>query len=128
MSTVENQNQKWVNLGYLALAALVAYVFFLGGLKISAFWDLEARIRKIELIIRVAALVAGGLVFALLYSNRKANLFMTEVVEELSKVSWPTQKETTSSTAIVIVMVVLSGLVLGLLDYVWTRLLQLVLV
>ena len=124
---MENQHQKWVSLSYLALAALVGYVLFLSGLKIAAAWDLEARVRNIEVMVRLGSLGLAGLVFLILYRNNQANQFMNEVVSELAKVTWPTQKETSSATFIVIVMVLISGLVLGVLDYVWTRLLQLVL-
>ncbi|OGD43298.1 preprotein translocase subunit SecE [Candidatus Azambacteria bacterium RIFOXYD1_FULL_42_11] len=65
--------------------------------------------------------------FLALLRNQKANKFMNEVMVELSRVTWPTQKETSSATFIVIIMVLISGLILGLLDYVWTKLLQLVL-
>ncbi|OFZ19284.1 MAG: preprotein translocase subunit SecE [Bdellovibrionales bacterium GWB1_55_8] len=52
---------------------------------------------------------------------------MNEVMVELSRVSWPTQKETTSATMIVLVMVIISGVLLGFLDYLWTVLLKWVL-
>jgi len=124
---MESQHQKWVNLSYLALAALVGYVVFAMGLKISGIYDIEARVKNFELVLRGASLLAGGLLFLILYRNQKTNEFMNDVVGELTRVTWPTQKETTSATFIVIVMVLISGVVLGLLDYVWTRLLQMVL-
>jgi preprotein translocase subunit SecE len=49
---------------------------------------------------------------------------MNEVAMELSRVSWPTQKETTAATFMVIIMVVISGMVLGFFDYLWTVLLK----
>ncbi|OFZ85855.1 MAG: preprotein translocase subunit SecE [Bdellovibrionales bacterium RIFOXYD1_FULL_55_31] len=51
---------------------------------------------------------------------------MNEVMMELSRVSWPTQKETSSATMVVVIMVMISGMVLGFLDYLWTELLRLV--
>lgn len=121
---MENQYQKWVNLSYLALAALVGYVFFALSLKIVGAYDLEARVRDIDLIVRGVSLGLGGLLFLLLYRNEQANQFMNEVMIELSRVTWPTQKETTSATAIVIIMVILSGIVLGVLDYIWVAVLK----
>ncbi len=124
---MESQHQKWVNLSYLAASALIGYVLFTMGLRLAAAWDLEARFRQVDLVIRIASLALGGLMFLILYKNQASNQFMNEVANELAKVTWPTQKETTSATFIVIIMVLISGLVLGLLDYLWTRLLQLVL-
>jgi len=59
-----------------------------------------------------------------LYRSEHATQFMTEVVVELSRVTWPTQKETSAATILVIVMVVISGLFLGFLDYLWTVILK----
>jgi preprotein translocase SecE subunit len=124
---MDNQYQKWVNICYLAAAALLGYVFFAFGLRIAGAYDLETRVRNIELMIRLGSIVIGALCFFLLYRHEKANQFMNEVVVELSRVTWPTQKETTSATIVVVVMVVISGMLLGFFDYVWTRLMQLIL-
>ena len=121
---MENQNQKWVNLSYLAVAALLGYLVFSFSMKLAGSYDLETRIRNVELFFRVLSIVAGAVLFGILYRNQQANQFMNEVVVELSRVTWPTQKETSSATVIVIIMVLISGLILGFLDYAWTGLLQ----
>ena len=124
---MESQHQKWVNLSYLAFAALVAYVVFALGGKLSGIFDLEARVREIDLILRGVSLAAGAILFFVLYRNDQVNQFMNEVVVELTRVTWPTQKETGNATFIVIVMVVISGLILGFMDYFWTTMLKWVL-
>jgi preprotein translocase subunit SecE len=48
------------------------------------------------------------------------------VSEELSKVTWPTRKETSSSTIVVIVTSIVAGLVLFLFDSVWAAVTDLV--
>jgi len=106
---------------------LVGYISFASSSKIASVYDLEASFRNIDLVIRVGSLVVSGLVFLILSRNERANQFMSEVVVELSRVTWPTQKETTSATFVVIVMVLISGMVLGFLDYFWTKVMQLVL-
>jgi preprotein translocase SecE subunit len=121
---METSNQKWVNLSYLAAAALLGFIVFTLGLKVASAYDLEARIRNIDLIIRMASVGIAAILFLILYRNERSNQFMNEVVVELSRVTWPTQKETSSATFIVIVMVLISGMVLGLLDYAWTKLIQ----
>jgi len=121
---MESQHQKWVNLSYLALSVLFGYLIFAGAGKIIGAYDLETRIRNVELILRSVSIVAGLVMFVILYRNEQANQFMNEVVVELSRVTWPTQKDTASATMIVIVMVVISGMVLGLLDYCWVQLLK----
>lgn len=121
---MESQYQKWVNLSYLAFAILFGYIVFATAGKVVGAYDLETRVRNIELILRGVSIAAGAILFVGLYRNDQANQFMNEVMAELARVTWPTQKDTTSATMIVIVMVVVSGMVLGLLDYFWVQLLR----
>jgi len=124
---MESQHQKWVNLSYLAVAILFGYIVFSMAGKIIGAYDLEARVRNIELILRGISVVAGAILFIGLYRHEQANQFMNEVMVELSRVAWPTQKDTTSATLVVIIMVVISGMILGFLDYCWIQLLKWVL-
>jgi preprotein translocase subunit SecE len=121
---MENQYQKWVSLSYLVLAALVGFIVFTLSFKLVGTYDLEARVRNIDLMVRGLSILAGGLVFLILYRNDKTNQFMNEVVVELSRVTWPQSKETASATFIVIIMVLISGVFLGVLDYVWSLVLK----
>jgi preprotein translocase subunit SecE len=45
-----------------------------------------------------------------------------ETVAELRKVNWPTREEATRMTGIVLVVVAFTGALLGLLDYLFSRL------
>ncbi len=121
---MESQYQKWVNLSYLAFSAILAFVVFTLSGKIIAAYDLETRIRNIDLLLRGISLGIGVISFFLLYRDQKINQFMNEVVAELNNVTWPNQKDTGSATLIVIVMVIISGVILGLLDNCWTQLLR----
>jgi preprotein translocase subunit SecE len=121
---MESQYQKWVNLSYLALAVLFGYLVFAVAGKIVGTYDLEARVRNVELILRGVSVVFGAILFLVLYRNHQANQFMNEVMAELARVTWPTPKDTSSATLIVIVMVVVSGMILGLLDYFCIQLLK----
>ena len=124
---MESQFQKWVNLSYLAVAALLGYLVLSLTNKVVGTYDLETRVRNIELIVQIGSVVCAGLLFLILYRNDKANQFMNEVMLELSRVTWPTTKETSSATFVVIIMVLISGMALGLMDYVWTSLMKLIL-
>lgn len=124
---MESNFQKWVNLSYLVVAVLLGYIVFSLGAKLIGVYDLEARVRNAELILRGISVTAAAILFISLYRNEGANQFMNEAMVELSRVTWPTQKETTSGTVVVIIMVIFSGLFLGFLDYLWTNLLKWVL-
>ncbi len=47
--------------------------------------------------------------------------YFTETVGELRKVSWPTRKEATNLTIVVLVVTLGMSAVLGLLDFVFTK-------
>jgi len=121
---MENQHQKWVTLSYLAVAALLAFVTLQLGQKLVGAYDLEARVRNAEMVLRGFSVLAGLVLFVGLYRSEQATQFMTEVVVELSRVTWPTRKETSAATVMVVVMVVISGLILGFLDYIWALILK----
>jgi len=121
---MENQQQKWVTVSFVAVSALLAFLLFSFGQKLSGAYDLEARFHNAELILLGIAVLSGLVLFLALNRSEAINQFMAEVVVELSRVSWPTQKETRASTVLVVIMVVVSGLFLGLMDYLWTVILK----
>jgi len=51
--------------------------------------------------------------------------YLREVVFELRKVVWPSRKETIGTTSVVLVIVILSGVFLGIVDLVLSRLVRL---
>jgi preprotein translocase subunit SecE len=120
----QSQHQKWVNLSYLAVAALLGYIVYSAGAKVVGIYDLETRIRDVDLVLRGLSVFSFAALFFILYKNEQANQFMNEVMAELSRVTWPTQKETTSATVVVLIMVIISGMILGLMDYLLTTLLK----
>jgi len=121
---MENQQQKWVTLSYLAVAALLSFVALQLGQRLVGAYDLEAKVRNAEMILRVVSILAGAILFFVLYRSEQATQFVSEVVVELSRVTWPTQKETSAATILVVIMVLISGLFLGFLDYLWTVILK----
>ena len=121
---MENSNQKWVSVTFLAFSILIGYIVFAGLFKLAGVYDFEAKVKNIDLVIRLASLAIGSLLFLILYKNESANQFMHETVTELSRVTWPTNKETISSTWVVVIMVLVTGVILGLLDKFWTLVIQ----
>jgi len=56
----------------------------------------------------------------------RAYNFFVEAKEELGRVIWPTRKETIDSTWRLLILVIISGIFLGLVDGILTRLLSLI--
>lgn len=113
---MESTYQKYVNIVYLLLAVLLSYIVFSGGMKLVAVTDLESRFKQAELALRGLSVLMGVVLYVVLYRHEQANQFFNEAVAELTRVSWPTNKEVGAATFIVIVMVLISGFILGLLD------------
>lgn len=56
------------------------------------------------------------------FKNERANSFASEVVQELKKVTWPSKKETQTAVVVVIVTTLITALLLGVMDAVWSNL------
>jgi preprotein translocase subunit SecE len=72
-----------------------------------------------------AAIVAVGTGTAM-YRSDKYYFLANEVATELKKVTWPTAKEVRTATTVVIIMALISAVILGLFDFVWSNLTELV--
>ncbi len=77
---------------------------------------------KISLISGAIAVIAG----IVLYRHDRVYTLANEVAGELKKVTWPTAKEVRTATIVVLVMSIISALILGLFDFVWSNLTELV--
>jgi len=118
----ENAPNKPVHLMYLCGAVLLFYV-----LQWSIDWVWGAVSTppsefNISLVSGAVALGAG----VVLYRNDRVYTLANEVAAELKKVTWPTWKEIRTATMVVVVMSIISAMILGVFDLVWTNLTELV--
>lgn len=113
--------ERWVQLGFMIAAILFVWVY---DHLITAVWYVFADPN--ESIATAGAVLAGLVTAAVLYGNQRAYGLVHGVTEELSKVSWPTRKETSSSTLVVVVTSIIAALVLFLFDSVWSAVTDLV--
>jgi preprotein translocase subunit SecE len=79
-----------------------------------------------ETNISLASAGIATLIGVLMYRSDKYYTLANEVAAELKKVTWPTGKEVRSATVVVIVMAIISALILGLFDFVWSNVTELV--
>jgi preprotein translocase subunit SecE len=118
----ENAPNKPVHLIYLCGAVLL---FYLLQWSIDWIWGFVATApgeSKISMIAGVMAVVIG----VALYRNDRVYDLANEVSGELKKVTWPTAKEVRTATMVVIVMAIVSAIILGVFDLVWTNLTELI--
>lgn len=118
----ENAPNKPVHLMYLCGAVLSFYLLQWTIDWIWGYFGTSPSEFRITLIAGLVTIVAG--VWA--YRSDRIYTLANEVAGELKKVTWPTAKEVRSATIVVIVMALISALVLGLFDFVWSNLTELV--
>jgi len=116
---MDNNQQKWVNLSFVAASLLLAYVIFVLAMKFSVVLDLDGRVQSLDRVLMGVSVLIGALMFVGLYKSRVASGFMNEVVAEVSKVTWPTNNETFKGTIAVLIAVTIAGIVLWTVDSVW---------
>ena len=113
--------ERWVQFSFIALALSLVY---LTDKLVTFVWEFFAE--PDPTIVNIAAVaVSLGVSFAA-YQNVRVRDFATEVVSEMSKVTWPTRDETWYSTLVVIGASVVAAVFTGLLDALWSALTDLV--
>ena len=106
---------KWIAAAVRMGAGLVGFYYFS---------EQSTLLRIIGLLLAIAAAV---FVSVQTEKGRAVGDFMRESRTEVRKVVWPTRKETTTTTAIVMGVVFVVGLILWLLDTIFGKLVQILL-
>ena len=119
---VENAPNKPVHLMYLCGAVLAFYVFQWSIDWIWGYFGVPPSEFRITLMAAFGAIALS----VWLYKNDRVYFLANEVAAELKKVTWPTAKDVRTSTFTVIVMAVVSAIILGIFDFAWTNLTELV--
>lgn len=122
MAQQENAPNKPVHLMFLS-GAIVA--FYVAKWTIDWIWGYFVAVPDELIVTAGAALLATALAIAL-YRNDRVYTLANEVSSELSKVTWPTSKEVRAATIVVVVMTLVSALILGFFDLVWSQLTEVV--
>jgi preprotein translocase subunit SecE len=103
----------------LSIVILVASlaVFYLNPLALTSL--------LFKVLIFVAGLVVAGLVFIGGSEGKSFVSFMKETKIELKKVVWPTREETTKTTGMIIIAVIIVSIFLWIVDAFFTWMVQL---
>jgi len=120
--------ERWVQFSYAASAVVLAWFLIKSS---TAVWTMLAEnVDAVPEPNATAVAVGSGLVALIAaivtYRSRKIHTFVVEVCVELSKVTWPTRKETWSQTVIVLIVSVLAAIILGVYDAVWSKITDLI--
>lgn len=116
---MENNNGKVVTVSFMVAGVLVGYIaaFILNTIGASASGDV-ARFVNRDVVRHGIPVLIGVLTFLSLQFRKGVVDWADEVVTELRKIVWPSRKDTTNMTIVVCIMVLISGMVLGLFDFI----------
>ena len=103
--------------GAMLIGFLVAKIGHVGWYRLGQ-WKPEFGEPRDELLYPVAGLI-GALVSLYYWRKPDARQYANEVAEELSKVTWPTRKEVTNSTTVVVLTTVFATVFFALMDQFW---------
>jgi len=121
-TTAENAPNKPVHLIYLVGAVILFYLLQWSIDWIWGYFGPSPSDFKISIVSAVIATTVG----IVTYRNDRVYHLANEVATELKKVTWPTAKEVRRATLTVIVMALVSAVILGLFDFAWSNLTELV--
>jgi preprotein translocase subunit SecE len=124
--------QRYVLAGFFAAAIAIAYV---AGRTVSTIWnklaDSQWAVDKAAFLTRltedgratwgtVIGAAFGLAVLIYTYRREDVRTWVNEAAIELAKVTWPTKKDVTNNTIVVIVASIIATVYLALLDRFWS--------
>jgi preprotein translocase subunit SecE len=131
-------SQRYVMAGFFAAGLLAAYIF---GKMLHAFWAYAANqdwfSQNFPVLTAVTdddkttyATILGGILAVVFvvrtYRKAEVRAWSDDVASELAKVKWPTKKDVTNSTIVVIAASAVATIYLALLDRLWAAVTNLV--
>lgn len=121
---------RWVQTTYMVFSI---FLFWLLDKTIYLVWDVVANhwmmvpeAESVSIYITACSAAVASLVGWRLYTNKKFNRLTHEVLGELVKVTWPTRKEVSSHTVVVIITSIIASIILGIYDAVWSAVTDLI--
>ena len=120
--------ERWVQFAYAACAITLAWFLIKSS---TAAWtiladNVDAVPEPDTTMIAVGAGLVSFIAAVITYRSKKIHTFVVEVCVELSKVSWPSRKETWSQTIVVLIVSVIAAIILGVYDAVWSHITDLI--
>jgi len=73
-----------------------------------------------DVYVDAIGIVVGIGIAVAAWRNKNTFTKASEIIMELKKVTWPTRKETSAATIVVIVTVIIAAMILGLFDLIWS--------
>ncbi len=115
---MDKTNSKILTLSFAILGALIGLTTHLLLKSFAGAFGIVARFSDTDLVRHGLPVAVGLGLFLFLQFNTKVLAWADEVVAEILKVVWPSQKDTTAMTIVVVVMVLISSVIVSSFDFV----------
>ncbi len=125
-TTGQAVQQKWLRAIIVLFAILIGFIANGFLLQIGDWTELESKIKFYKLWINGLAVVVTIATAFILFTHKKWKQQLEEIYTEAIKVVWPDKNETVRSTVGIVIGVTIVGFVLGLFDFIVSRLLTLI--
>jgi preprotein translocase subunit SecE len=121
---------RWVQMTFMAAAV---FLFWLLDKTVVLLWKIGSdtwtklpEVDRVSIYITIASGIVAALITRVLYRNEKLNRLSHDVIGELVKVSWPSREEVYVSTIVVIITSIISSIILGVFDTIWSAVTDLI--
>jgi preprotein translocase subunit SecE len=108
-------NSKWVHLMFAVGGLLLAFLM----VKMTE-WILGYFMKPKDLLVLPIGVGTAAAITIVAWRNKEFFAKAQEIILELMRVTWPTRKETSAATMVVIVTVIIFSILLGLFDMLWS--------
>lgn len=115
---IKPENLKIVTVSFIILSFLVVFVVQVIFETLAVIFGVVANYYSMDLFRHGVPIVVGILTFTVFQLHQPYQKLADEVVTEVRKVVWASKKELYSMTVLVCVILVISGVVLGVFDLV----------
>ena len=113
---IKEENAKIITLSFLSAGFLTAFVVRILFELLAVYSGMVALAYGHVGLRHGVPVLAGLIMFLVLQSREKTRIWAHEVVVEVRKVVWPSQQATLGMTALVCVILMIAGFVLGAFD------------
>ena len=122
MNALVQKYEKYVNALFLFAGAIVWFVMKHYIATWIGYFQLGRKIDPslVGILEHGLPILLGVGTFLILLKNHKSRTFVEDSVAELTKVTWPGEKEVRFGTIIVLITVVLAGICFGIMDIAFT--------
>jgi preprotein translocase subunit SecE len=105
---------KFIHLTFAVAGLLAAFV-----LARTTDWVWSYFAKPNDMMVNGVAVVGAAVAAYVAYRNERVFATVHDITRELEKVSWPTRKETSAATIVVLITVSISAVILSGFDAIW---------